>query len=42
MIACGVQHSVIISHLLMPETQKLTMVIVIIFHSSYVLKDLIL
>ena len=41
MIVCGVQHSAIIAHFLMPETQQSTMVIIFIIYSSYVLKDLV-
>ena len=37
-LLCGVQHSVIMADFIMPETQQLTIVIIFIIYSPYLLR----
>ena len=40
-LLCGAQHSVIMADFLMLETQQPIIVIILIIHSPYLLKDLV-
>ena len=40
-LLCGVQHSVVMTNFIMPETATCIMVIILIIYSPYLLKDLV-